>query len=187
MQLYYLIQQNSLKFEKNTFMKKIALVVLLLAGFYGAQAQKDMSYDTTAPYLHHPAMPEFKLLQADSSWFNSADLPKNKHVVIVYFNPDCGHCQQEAKTLIEHKDEVKNAAFVFVSYHNPKQIGDFVKDYKLGELSYVIAGRDTQYYIPAFFRIKFTPFVAVYDKKGNLQKTFEGGAEIDALKKELAL
>ncbi|WP_158559402.1 TlpA family protein disulfide reductase [Deminuibacter soli] len=168
-------------------MKKAALVILLLAGFFTVHAQRDISYDTTAPYRHHPAIPDFKLLQPDSTWFNSADLPKNKHVVIVYFNPDCGHCQQEAKSMIEHKSELTNGAFVFVSYHNPQQIGEFVKEYKLKELAYVVAGRDTQYYIPSFFRIKFTPFVAVYDKKGNLQKTFEGGAEIDALKKELSL
>lgn len=165
--------------------KTLALVILVLAGFSGLQAQRDMSIDTTAPFRKHPAMPAFKLLQSDSSWFSSADIPKNQQVVIVYFNPDCGHCQQEAKNMVDHKDELKNAYFVFVSYHNPQQIGDFVKEYKLKELAHVAAGRDTQYYIPSFFRIKFTPFIAVYNKAGILQKTFEGGAEIETLKKEL--
>ena len=43
------------------------------------------------------------------------------------------------------------------------------------------AGRDPKYMVPAFYRVKFTPFVAVYDKKGLFVKAFDGGAEMPQL------
>jgi hypothetical protein len=46
-------------------------------------------------------------------------------------------------------------------------------------------GRDTEYYLPSFYRVQYTPFIAFYNKKGLLAKTFEMGAGAPALIKLL--
>lgn len=161
-------------------MKKMLLALFLLAGFTRLEAQQQ-DYDTVPPYKKNPHIPQFQLLQPDSTWFSSNAIPKNRPVVIMYFNPDCGHCQLEAKNIATHMDELKKAYFVLVSYHSPGAIDTFVHEYKLDQFTNIRYGRDTKYYIPSYFRVKFTPFLAVYNKKGLLQKTFETGAEPDEL------
>lgn len=155
----------------------LAFVLLIITGSY-ANAQ---TQEISAPYKKHPALPVFQILQSDSTWFTDAQIPPNRPVVIVYFSPECGHCQQEAEDLVKHMDELKKAFFVMVSFHSPSDIGAFAEKYKLAGLDNVRLGRDTAYYIPSFFQVQQTPFVAVYDKKHMLVKTFESGAGAEKL------
>ena len=154
-------------------MKKYVLLVAFLTGALICRAQQ---YDTTAPYRKNPAIPVFKILQPDSTWFTEARLPKNRPIIIMYFSPECGHCQVEAEDMVKNVDQLKNAFLLLVSYHTPKEIGDFAKKYKLNKFPHMAMGRDTEYNLPSFFRVQQTPFLAVYSKEGKLVKTFEAGA-----------
>ncbi|BAV08622.1 AhpC/TSA family protein [Filimonas lacunae] len=160
-------------------MQKIILAFLLLFvshSFVNAQA-----YDTTAQYKKHPGLPVFQILQSDSTWFTDAQLPKDRPIVIIYFSPECGHCQTEAEDLVKHMEQLKSAFFVMVSFHSPADIGKFAEKYKLANLDNVRLGRDVQYYLPTFYHVQYTPFIAVYDKKRQLLKTFEMGAGFEKL------
>lgn len=160
-------------------MQKFLLAFMLLV--VSASCANAQGTNPGAPYKKHPALPVFQILQSDSTWFTDAQIPPDRPVVIVYFSPECGHCQQEAEDLVKHMDELKKAFFVMVSYHSPSDIGQFAEKYKLAGLPNVRLGRDTAYYIPSFFQVTQTPFVAVYDKKHMLVKTFESGAGADKL------
>jgi len=60
------------------------------------------SFDTIPPYKKDKRLPAFQIQLVDSTLFSKAQLPKNKnYTVIVYFSPDCGHCQHEAKELVK--------------------------------------------------------------------------------------
>lgn len=161
-------------------MKKILTALLFIMVSHIGYSQ---AYDTTAPYKKDKHIPAFQILQTDSTWFKSTKLPKNKPVVIVYFSPECSHCQIEAEKIASHMEELKNAFFVMVSYHTPAEIKAFAEKYKLAGFSNVVFGRDTAYFLPSFFRVKFTPFIAVYNKKGELTKTYEMGVEAEELVK----
>lgn len=154
-------------------MKKYVLLVVFLMVALISQAQDD---DNTPPYKKNPAIPVFKILQPDSTWFTEMHLPKDRPVVIMYFSPECGHCQVEAEDLVKHVDDLKEAFLLLVSYHTPKEIADFAKKYKLHKFPHMAMGRDTEYNLPSFFRVQQTPFVAVYSRAGKLVKTFEAGA-----------
>lgn len=160
-------------------MKKYVLLFMLIATGLFSQAQE---YDpTTAPYKKDPNLPQFKMLQADSTWFTDLLIPQNRPVIIMYFSPECGHCQIEAESLAKNKDILDSAFMVFVSYHAPEEVGAFIKKYKLDKFSHMAAGRDTEYYLPTFFRVQQTPFIAVYSKYHRLVKVFEAGASAEEL------
>ena len=78
-------------------------------------------------------------------------------------------------------DSLQNAMFVFVSYHPIEKIKAFYDKYDLGKYPNVIMGRDPKYYIPSFFRVEFTPFVAVYTPTGNFAKAYKQGANMTEL------
>lgn len=160
-------------------MKKYVLLFLFAVTALYLKAQE---YDpNTAPYKKDPKLPEIKILQADSTWFTDLLIPEDKPVIIMYFSPECGHCQIEAESLAKNKDILDSAFMVFVSYHSPGEVGDFVKKYRLDKFRYMAAGRDTEYYLPTFFRVQQTPFIAVYSKYHRLVKVFEAGASAEEL------
>lgn len=137
--------------------------------------------DSLPPYLQVPYIPPFKILLTDSTYFNKSDLPNKKPIVIIYLSPDCGHCQIQTKELADSMHLVKNVFFVLTSYKPIPEIADFEKTYQLKQFSNLKMGRDTKYFLPSFYKVKFTPFVAVYNKKGDLLKAFEHGFSIKAL------
>lgn len=157
-------------------MKKI-FTFLALCFVLGASAQ----VDTVPAFKKNPNIPKFELLQTDSTWFSNKDIPKNKPVVIVYFSPECGHCQLTAQEFAKSMDELKDMFLIWVSRYSPEQIKKFAEEYQLNRFENVRLGRDTKYFIPVFYDIKFTPFMAVYNNKGKLVKTYPEGTHPDTL------
>ncbi|MFW2476522.1 MAG: TlpA family protein disulfide reductase [Sediminibacterium sp.] len=138
------------------------------------------------PFMKTKKLPEFNLLQTDSTWFTHEQLPKADFTIIVYFSPDCGHCQYEAKEMMNNMDSLKNTFILWASYRDMADIKGFAETYGFGNYKNLKVGRDPTYGIPSFFQVKYTPYVAVYDKKGNYVKAFEGGVEMPELNKLLS-
>jgi hypothetical protein len=61
------------------------------------------------------------------------------------------------------------------------EIKEFARAYGLQHYNNVLIGRDPNYYLPSYFRVKSTPFIAVYDKDHHLLQTFEKGTEADTI------
>lgn len=143
---------------------------VLLASTVAAQTNKD-----DAPYKKDPNIPAFNILLTDSTWFTKDQIPTTKYdyTVIMYFDPECPHCQQEAISLSKNMDSLKNAFFVLVAYKGLNDVRGFANYYGLDKYNNVRVGRDPQYFIPSFFRITRNPFLVVYNKKGILEKVYD--------------
>lgn len=177
-----LIFISSLK-NKFQIMKSFLLFILLPLFALKSIAQDSL----VAPFKKDPNMPAFNILQTDSTWFGKNDLPKDKPVVIVYFSPDCGHCQLTAHEFEEKMDQFKDVEFVWISFLSIDKIKSFADEYKLSHYENVRVGRDPKYFVPSFFQVKVTPFMAVYSKKGRLIQTFVGGTDPDTIMRVLGL
>jgi hypothetical protein len=57
----------------------------------------------------------------------------------------------------------------------------FYQNYGLDKFDNITVGQDFQYLLPTFYQIRFMPYLAMYDKKGNLLTTFEGTMKIEDL------
>lgn len=156
-------------------MKKLVLVIILVVSGLSLFAQDEMDADTVPAYKKTMKIPQFSILQSDSTWFTTQQLPAKKPVVIVYFSPDCGHCQMTAKEWVKDMDKVKDVELIWTSYHTPQQIKDFADTYELSHFNNIIFGRDVNYFFVPFYKVPSTPFMAVYDKKGKFLKAYEGG------------
>src|SRR5947207_6975089 len=154
-------------------MKTLFLLPLFLFAGLISSSQKD---STLLPaYKRFPTVPPFKLLRIDStSYFTKADLQKNKPVLIVLFNPDCDHCKHEIEEIIKDMNELKNVQIVMTTMMPFNMMKSFYEKYALDKFGNVTVGRDFQYLLPTFYQIRFMPYLAMYDKKGNLLTTFEG-------------
>jgi thiol-disulfide isomerase/thioredoxin len=160
-------------------MKKLIILLFVLLKISSVHAQE---FDTIPPYQKDSFhLPAFTVLKTDSLYTNDRVIPKDKPVIIVYFSPECGHCQLTAQEFSEKMKNMREFYFVWVSYYPLPEIKEFAKKFNLQQFRNIIIGRDPNYTIPSFFRIKFTPFMAVYDKNHHLLETYEKGTDADTL------
>lgn len=160
-------------------MKKIFFLLLLLFCISSVYAQKEK----VPPYQKDSTLPVFSLLQIDSTtWFNNLDIPENKPVVIIYFNPECGHCQLTAHEFMEKKDAFKDVFFIWVTYRASfAEIKQFGENSKMLEEENIKLGKEMKYSIVPFYNVQYTPYMAVYNEKGKLLQTFDGGTDPDTV------
>jgi len=132
-----------------------------------------------APYKRFPTVPPLKLLLTDSSTiFTDKQLKKNTPLFFILFSPDCEHCKKETEELIDKIDSFKNIQIVMATFMPFDKMKEFYNNYRLNRFSNIIVGYDTQHILPTYYRISSTPFVAFYDKNGNLIDGFQGALPI---------
>lgn len=158
---------------------KLLLASLFSTFFLFGSAQS--AIDNRPPYEKNPALPEFRILQTDSTWFSHKDLPASKYTAIIYFSPECGHCQHEAEEIAKHIDSLQQVFFVWASYRDLTDIRNFYQHYQFNKFPNIRMGRDPQYFLPSFFQARYTPFVALYNKDRQFVKAWEMGVEISEL------
>ena len=170
-------------------MKKAFLVVMAIAccRFLYAQPTQPNQPATDpanaqAPYLRFPNIPAFHLLKLDStSYLTKDDLRKNRRTIVMYFSPDCEHCKHEIESFLGSWNKFKDIEIVMATYQPFAEMKDFNAHYKIYEHPNIHIGRDERFFLPPFYKIRNLPYLALYDKKGNLITTFEGTQKVETV------
>ena len=129
------------------------------------------------PYQKYPTLPAFNIMLLDSSTIvNTYNIPEGKPTLIMFFDPDCTHCQAEIKMLLSKMDSLKDIRFYMItSVHDFNKIRNFYKEYHLSDYKNIeVVGRDYEYFFITYYGIKFVPDMVLYDGHKNLVKFFEG-------------
>lgn len=162
-------------------MKRYLLVATLFLTAAFAQAQTEAT-EPQPPYKRFPTLPPLDLLLGDSTTtYTKADIPKKKSTLVMVFNPDCSHCQHEAEQMVLHKDELRKTSIIMVTMQPIWQMNQFIKAYHLDSLPGLVAGKDIHYSLLGFYSIRSLPYLAVYNKKGELVEGLEGSQDIEKI------
>jgi peroxiredoxin len=159
-------------------MKKLILLFSLIIAAGCTRAQTN-----DAPGA---AIPAYKILTTDSTWATPANL-KHKKMVLIYFAPDCPHCQHLTMDIREKMKQFGDAQIMMITWSNNydiRAIKNFVRDFDLKKYPNIEVGTEGYtYQIQKYFKIETTPYVAVYNSKGKLSKAFRKQPEVgDVLK-----
>lgn len=131
-------------------------------------------------YKRFPTIPPIQLLLSDSTTkFTKQSLPKKKPVFIMIFSPECSHCQHTAEELPKFVEANKDVQVVMATMHSIPQMNEFITKYKLDELPNVVVGKDVYFLLPPFYGAKNLPFLAFYNRKGELISVFEGSMPLN--------
>lgn len=135
-----------------------------------------------APFMKFPTIPPFKLLGLDSAtYLTPADLKKGRKTIIMFFSPDCEHCKHQTEAILADFNDFKDMNIVMATYQPFDEMKEFNVKYKMGDHSNVKIGRDEKFVLPPFYKIRNLPYLALYDKKGNLITTFEGTQKTEVI------
>lgn len=161
--------------QRLIFMKFILFVFLLLTTTI-VSAQPDSN---KPPYQRYPTIPGLQLLTTDSTQFTKDDLPKKKQVLVMLFSPDCDHCQHEAEQIVANKEGFEKTQILMVSTYPLFRLKEFAQKYGLNEMENVTITKDPSYTLLSFYDVRTFPYLALYNKKGELLKVYKGSVEID--------
>jgi len=183
-------------------MKKPFLAVLALAFFYTVSAQQLQQpaqpqpatpaglanqpatdpANASAPFMRFPTIPAFHLLKLDSAtYLTKDDLRKNRRTIVMFFSPDCEHCKHQTEAILADFKDFKDIEIVMATYQPFSEMRDFNEHYKIYDHPNILIGRDEKFVLPPFYKIRNLPYLALYNKKGNLITTFEGTQKVDTL------
>lgn len=137
--------------------------------------------DTLAPYQKTSYMPKFTIQTPDSLWFGKIHLKDNKPTLILYFSPDCGHCQMETEELLSKMGELKKLQIVMITSKPFEDMVNFNNYYKLNRFPAIKIGSDYSKMVTQFYDVQTTPFSALYDNKGSLMKVYKKGIDMEEL------
>ncbi|MCC6289297.1 MAG: redoxin domain-containing protein [Chitinophagaceae bacterium] len=159
-------------------MKHLLIFVTLLTISSISFAQKD----STAPTYTHFPLPQFSVLLPDSTtWYTKKDLLKNKKTLVMVFSPDCEHCQHETEMIKANIAKFKRTQILMVTPIGFDKTKKFYDKYDLKSYKNITVGYDSKFFFTSYFKLKMFPFIAIYNKKYELLKTFEGTAKMDDL------
>jgi len=118
-------------------------------------------------------MPAFKMTLSNGKTFNSSELPKGKPLILIYFDPDCDHCQRLMDTLFKKINDFKKAELVMVTYKSVTDLPAFEKKHNTHNYANIKVGTEgTVFYLRNYFKLEIMPFTVLYDKKGNYVYSF---------------
>jgi cytochrome oxidase Cu insertion factor (SCO1/SenC/PrrC family) len=116
----------------------------------------------------------FQMRLTNGEQFTSSQLAKGP-VVLIYFSPDCDHCQNFTQDLVKNYSVVANKQVVMVTFQAMDMLKPFVTKYNLNKyLNFKVGTEGTSYVVRNYYQIRSFPYIAIYDRAGKLVKTYEG-------------
>ncbi len=164
-------------------MKKLVFFLCLIAVAGCAQAQTTF----TPP----PAIPAYRILKPDSTYTSYTDLNKHKPVMIIYFSPDCSHCQHLMHEMKPYMKQFKNIQVVMITFTRIefpylRLLKDFSRDFELGKYPNFTVGTEyPTYKTQQYYHVSTTPYIALYDKNGKPAHYYEKAPKIEELVAEV--
>lgn len=150
----------------NILLTRFWLFLFLMPAFTSLIAQNQPPAQT---------FPKFTFYKTNNEVFTNANIKPGTPVIVVFFDPDCDHCQQmaswlnaDAKNLISRKIQV-----MFVSTAETKDIHLFHKERlaALGNNAFCL--KDKNYKFDSYFGYSVAPTIYTYGSNGKLVKVFK--------------
>lgn len=131
-------------------------------------------------------LPTFNLQLSSGRYFATADLPKDKPVVIIYFAPDCDHCHTLMNAFFQRANDFRSAEVLLVTFKPLAEVVAFERTYGVRKYSHITVGTEgLAQALRRFYKLQSTPFTALYNKEGKLVASYRKETPLDALLQQI--
>jgi thiol-disulfide isomerase/thioredoxin len=126
-------------------------------------------------------MPEFKFYDLLHNPFTKDSLHAGTETMIIYFNPNCEHCQYEAEEIVKNAALLNKTIILFITNAADNDINKFDSIYHLSHFPFIKILKDSTNNFTKNFGKGIIPTTLFYDCKGKMIKRFTGEVKIDAI------
>lgn len=162
--------------------RSILLLVCVLAVTACNKPQETKTNEQPSTTIAANDLPAMTITSLDGNQFSARNL-KGKNIIIM-FQPDCDHCQREAKQIGENINAFKDYQLYFVSSATREELQKFASEYILDKFSNVHFGSTSVNDVINTYGQIETPSIYIYDDRKLVQK-FNGEVEISEVIKHL--
>lgn len=114
-------------------------------------------------------LPPFQMMQSNYKVFKASNLPYERPIIIIYFSPECDHCQRLMKNFFENVKLFDNVSVAMVSFLSVETMQKFEKDYNVRRYPNIYVGTEgNSFFLRQYYGLTEMPFAATYRKDGNL-------------------
>ncbi|WP_164972586.1 TlpA family protein disulfide reductase [Lacibacter luteus] len=153
-------------------MQRLLLFVLFIVALNAVCAQQKI--------------PPFRMALSDGKLFSASNLPMGKPVIVIYFSPECDHCQVLMKEWFKRSNDFKKASVVMITFLPVTSVALFEKEYKTKQHPNIFTGTEgTGFFVRNYYKVLDMPFVALHDKNGNLVSTYSKDIPLNTLAAKL--
>lgn len=139
------------------------------------------------PTARSQSLPTFKMQFSNGKIFSSTELSHQQPSIIIYFAPDCEHCQILMNELFKRITEFKKAQIVMVTFER-NEVQGFEKHYQTSKYPNIKVGTEIPiFFFRKYYNLEHTPFTALFDKKGKLIVSYKDYTPVDDLIKRLKM
>ena len=125
-------------------------------------------------FSQKPLLPNFKITKTDGNIFTNQEVETGKPLLIVYFSPECDHCQVFMKSFFKRVDEFKETKVFFITYLPLDRLVKYESEFPVNKYKNIVAGTEgMSFVVRNFYEIKEMPFAILYDKKGKMIGKYE--------------
>ena len=124
-----------------------------------------------------------KTVTEKTSQMTSADFQSDVNLLVMLFNPNCGHCIEQTEVFKKNMDLFKKSKLVLVANAKMKDyLPDFVKQRETKKYPKITVGIDNSNFVNETFLYRALPQINVYSPSRKLLKVYNGDISIDSLK-----
>ena len=106
--------------------------------------------------------------------------------MIIYFSPECEDCMEFTKELLSRINEFKNVSIAMITFLPTETVSQFVKNYNVNAYPNIYVGTEgTLFFVRKYYNIQQLPFLAIYNKNGDLIKIYNQEINLNDVLKNL--
>ena len=107
-----------------------------------------------------------QLLMEDSSTiFDTKNINEGTPSILLYFSPDCEHCQREIEDIIQNIQSFKSIKFYLITIDPLERLLVFDRHYSLSKTPNLILGRDYEFSFCTNYPGAEPPYLVIFDRQ----------------------
>lgn len=155
----------------------VGYLIVQVANKYNEQKETEVSIQT---------LPKVDFTSVSGDSINLQSYASGQSLVLIYFHPECEHCQYEAQEIGQNVIAFNNCQVLMITSDDSiPRVEDFCNKYHLWELENFEVLLDKQNRFKKVFGKAVVPSVYIYDKERKLKKQFLGETKLEAIIAEI--
>lgn len=145
-------------------------VLIIFTMFFSATWAQDLSKASIKKYNQLPKSVVIDL-QNKKKVFKSL-FNNNQPTVVMFFSPDCDHCEEELEKIQQERQNMKTINFIMISNRPLSLLKPFYKKHKLSNFKNINIYSDPSNLIARYYGIGSYPSMVIYDAQHRFTKRY---------------